>query len=100
MGYFKTMEIEKMENERLKERTQEPTMREIRHPDEQMRLVARRFLIALCDARISGQESIKNRLADQMIREKVFEEFNQFSEEDWVEFKKVCAFYHIVYKAS
>ena len=92
MGYFKNlkidqMEMEKMENEKFEPRVQEPTM-----SDEQMRLMARKFLVAVCDARLSGQEPIRDRLADEFVREKVFERFNQFSEEDWVEFKRFVQF--------
>ena len=84
MGYFKNVEIDRMEKERLQmEKDQEPAMAE-----EQMRLVARKFLVELCEARLTGQEPIRNRMADDFVREKVFEEFNQFSEEDWEEFKK------------
>ena len=41
MGYFKNVEIDRMEKERLQmEKDQEPAMAE-----EQMRLVARKFLV-------------------------------------------------------
>jgi hypothetical protein len=48
--------------------------------------------VAICDARLTGQEPIRDRLADDFVREKVFERFNQFSEEDWAEFKKFVQF--------
>ena len=95
MGYFKKMEIERMEKERLQmenERLQRDQDQEPAMAEEQMRLVARKFLVAICDARLSGQEPIRDRMADDFVREKVFEEFNQFSEEDWVEFKKFLQF--------
>ena len=72
MGYFKKQEIDRMENERLKERTQEPAM-----GDDEMRLVARKFLVAVCDARLEYQGfKIVN------------DAFGKFSDQDWVEFKK------------
>ena len=77
MGYFKKQEIDRMENERLQERTQEPTMREIRHPDEQMRLMARKFLVAICDSRLEYRNfKIVN------------DAFGKFSDQDWETFKR------------
>jgi hypothetical protein len=89
MGYFKRQEIEKMETDKFEPRDQdqEPTM-----GDDEMRRLARKFLVAICDARLTGQEPIRDRLADDFVREKVFERFNQFSEEDWAEFKKFVQF--------
>jgi hypothetical protein len=89
MGYFKRQEIEKMETDKFEPRDQdqEPTM-----GDDEMRLLAQKFLVAICDARLTGQEPIRDRLADDFVREKVFERFNQFSEEDWAEFKKFVQF--------
>tara|TARA_R100001129_G_scaffold64452_1_gene44035 strand:+ start:7796 stop:8215 length:420 start_codon:yes stop_codon:yes gene_type:complete len=92
MGYFKNlkidqMEMEKMENDKFEPRDQEPT-----RSDDEMRLMARKFLVAVCEARLSGHEPIKDRMADDFVREKVFERFNQFSEEDWEEFKRFVQF--------
>ena len=72
MGVLKNREIEKMENERLKERTQEPTM-----ADDEMRMLARKFLVAVCDSRLEYQDF---KIVDEV--------FGKFSEEDWETFKK------------
>ena len=109
MGYFKRQEIERMENERLQERsdnfhkklseamskstacTTEAREREFlnlyinqvkqEERDEQMRLMARKFLVALCDARFEYRNF---KIVDDA--------FGKFSEEDWEEFKKFVQF--------
>jgi hypothetical protein len=76
MGYFKKQEIDRMENERLQERTQEPTM-----GDDEMRRLARKFLVAVCDARLEYRNF---KIVDNV--------FGKFSEEDWETFKKFVQF--------
>ena len=76
MGYFKRQEIEKMENDKFEPRDQEPTM-----ADDEMRLVAQKFLVAVCEARFEYQDF---KIVDEV--------FGKFSEEDWVEFKKFLQF--------
>ena len=78
MGYFKKQEMEKMENERLQERDQdqEPTM-----SDEQMRLVAQKFLVAICASRLEYRNF---KIMD--------DSFGKFSDQDWETFKRFVQF--------
>ena len=91
MGYFKRQEIEKMETERLQERDQEPAM-----ADEQMRLVARKFLVTMAEAHLNEEVDKKNGCLPSgehhLFLSWPVSAFKSFSEEDWVEFKKFVQF--------
>jgi hypothetical protein len=92
MGYFKTMEIEKMENERLqRDQDQEPTM-----GDGEMRMLARKFLVAMAEAHLSEEVDKKNGCLpsgkDQLFLSWPVSAFKSFSQKDWETFKRFVQF--------
>ena len=91
MGYFKRQEIEKMENERLQTRDQEPTM-----GDDEMRLVAKKFLVTMAEAHLNEEVDKKNGCLPSgehhLFLSWPVAAFKSFSQKDWETFKRFVQF--------
>lgn len=87
MGYFKKMEIDRMENERLRERVQEPAM-----GDDEMRMLARKFLVTMAEAHLSEEVDKKDGCLPSgehhLFLSWPVSAFKSFSQKDWETFKR------------
>jgi len=87
MGYFKKQEIDRMENEKFEPRDQKSTM-----SDEQMRLLARKFLVTMAEAHLSEEVDKKDGCLPSgehhLFLSWPVSAFKSFSQKDWEEFKR------------